>query len=246
MTDASTIASRLADFLGTEIRASQSAGRIAVLTPAEYPDREGVTVYVEATPEGYMVSDLGVADASMIGSVNERQMERPAAEIARRLDVSFEDGRMVSPATDEDLPEVCWRVAQASAAIAAAPLFAERRSPRASRELVDLLVSALTSRDVTVERERVIPGQSGHQHRASLYVPASETILEPVAGQQPWRAAALVLAEFEDLRLMNGYRLCAVLDDRNADLEQEASLLGRVAKVMRWSQHDEWITQLRE
>lgn len=246
MTNPDTIASRLAEFLGTEIRASTTGDRIAVLTPAEYPNRDGVAVYVETTPDGYVVSDLGIADAEMIGSVTERQIAKPAADIANRLDVTFEGGRMLSPATEDDLPDVCWRVAQASAAIAAAPIFAERRSPRGPRELVDLLVAELTSRSVPIERERVIPGQSGHQHRASVFVPSSETILEPVTGQQPWRAAALVLAEFQDLRQVNGYRLCAVLDDRKASLEQEATLLGGIANVMRWSRHSEWMTQLRD
>lgn len=62
---------------------------------------------------------------------------------------------------------------------------------------------------------------------------------------RPWSVATSVYAEFGDLSKVNGYRLMAVLDDRKVDLGPSvANLLGQVAEVASWQQHDSWISEL--
>lgn len=245
MITADDLATRVATFLGTNTEASSTVeGRVAVLTPAEYPDCEGVVVYVEQMPGGdYVVSDLAGADSLMIGHITERRLRRPAREIADRFEVSFEGGRMQAVTTDDLLAETCWRVAQASAAAAEALTFV---SPErvAERRFTELLVDEFERRNVAVETDRALTGASGHQHSASLFVPSTETVLEPIGGRKSWAAATKAYAKFGDLSQVNGYQLFAVIDDRGPQLSEEANLLRQVGGVARWSRSDEWFERV--
>lgn len=242
MIDPETLNAQIAAFLGSETEAAVDNGRIAVLTPAEYPNRDGVVVWVDAIEQNrYLVSDHGAADETLVGVVGTKALQVPAATITRRFGVSFDGGQVTATASEETLPEVCWRVAQAAAAIAEASTFTR---PPASKdvEFVDLLARELRRHQVQVERERSLAGASGHHHKASLYVPATETVIEPIGGDRIWNVASAAYVKFGDLRNANGYRLLAVLDDRQgADAEDVAGLLRQVADVTRWSRHDEWL-----
>lgn len=241
MIDADSLAQRFAEFLGAESDARLLGSRIALLTPAEYPDLDAVAVYVQQRPDGaYAISDLATADSLLAGHVNPRAATRKGQAVAERFDVSFDRGSVVATANEEALPEACWRVAQASAAIAEALSFAPpAMTPR--REFDALVAGVIEERGAEVERNRTLVGLSGHEHSASLYVPASEAVVEPVAGRKAWERATKVYAEFGDLGQVNGYQLVAVLDDRDADLSKEANLLSQVGHVAAWSRHDDWI-----
>jgi hypothetical protein len=245
MIDANTLCQRLAYFLGSETEADVADGRIAVLTPAEYPDGDGVVVFVEALEDGgYLVSDQGEADSTLISRVGTRAVAAPASIIAGRLGVRFHGGQITAKADDESVAEVCWRVAQAAAAIAEAVTFHKGQAPR-DVEFVDLLASELQRRQVDVEREPELEGASGHRHKPALYVPATETVIEPIGGERAWNVATSVYVEFGDLGNANGYKLLAVLDDREANLSEDvAGLLRQVGNVGRWSRHQEWIATL--
>jgi hypothetical protein len=242
MIDAKTLNDRLAQFLGSETDVEVDAGRIAVLTPAEYPNRDGVVVWVEPVEEGrYVVSDHGEADTTLVPRLSSRAIAAPAAVITRRFGVNFDGGQVSAIADDGSLPETCWRVAQAAAAIAEASTF-QRVQPVREVEFADLLTVELRRRSLEVERERPLEGASGHEHKASLYVPATETVIEPIGGDRAWNVASAVYVEFGDLRSANGYKLLAVLDDRVGGVgEDVAGLLRQVGNVSRWSRHDEWI-----
>ena len=242
MITADALATRVADFLGTNTEASATKeGRVAVLTPAEYPDCEGVVVYVEQLSGGdYVVSDLAGADSLMIGHITERRMRRPASEIADRFDVAFQSGRMMATTADDGLAETCWRVAQASAAAAEALTF---MSPEraAERRFTEIVVDEFTRRRVDVQIDYELAGASGHRHHASLFVPSTDTVLEPIAGRKSWDAATKAYAKFGDLSQVNGYRLFAVIDDRGTKLTEEANLLRQVGNVARWSRSNVWL-----
>ncbi|MDQ3608211.1 MAG: hypothetical protein M3459_04825 [Actinomycetota bacterium] len=142
------------------------------------------------------------------------------------------------------MAEACWRVARASVAIAEAATY--HRTPRArEQELTDLVAASVESRHLSVERERELEGASGHRHRASLYVPQREAVIEPVGGERAWKVASAVYVEFGDLSGVNGYQLIAVVDDRaNAPGEDVERLLRQVGVVARWSQADQWLDGL--
>lgn len=219
-------------------------GRVALLTPAEYPDREGVVVYIERDPAGgFAISDSAEAEAALAGTISGRRLRAPADKIAARHQVEFRNGRVIAPSVDEErVAEMCWRVAQASAALAEAGTYLtpDQRPERPFRELLATWLEATA--DVRLERNRPVRGLSGYEHHATLFVPPTETVLEPVGGRKAWSVASKVYAEFGDLGQANGYQLIAVLDDREMPLDHEAKLLGQVGKVARWSAHEDWLS----
>jgi hypothetical protein len=245
MIDADTLSQQLADFLSAETEAEITDGQIAVLTPAEYPNRDGVVVFVEPLEDGgYVVSDQGEADSTLIARVGSRAIATPASAITGRLGVRFDGGQVTAKSDEASLAEVCWRVAQAAAAIAEAATFHRTQPPR-DVEFVDLLASELRRHRVDIEREPELEGASGHRHKPALYIPSTETVIEPVGGERAWNVATSVYVEFGDLGNANGYTLFAVLDDREASVSEDvAGLLRQVGNVTRWSRHDEWIAEL--
>lgn len=244
MIDATTLSEQIGAYLGSETEAQLADGRIAVLTPAEYPDRDGVVVWVEPIDGGYLVSDHGESDASLVSKMGAKAIGAPAAAITRRFGVRFDGGRVEARADESDLPEVCWRVAQAAAAIAEGATFQRAQPPR-DVEFVDLLATELKQRTITVERGRELEGASGHRHKPSLYLPETETVIEPIGGERPWNVASAVYVEFGDLSNANGYSLLAVIDDRETSIGEDVTgLLRQVAHVGRWSRHQEWIAQV--
>jgi hypothetical protein len=242
MTSPEDIGTRLAEFLSQEIEWALDNGRITVLTPVEYPDCDAVAVFMEEQPDGvFVLTDGAEADSRLIGFLGERSARKKAEMIAERFDVQFVRGRVIARVDHDSLPEACWRVAQASAAIAeGASFLTPVPTPRPT--FSELLWDALRQRVDSVERNKPLRGLSGHEHRATIFVPATEAVLEPIAGRKAWDRATNVYAEFGDLRQANGYRLVAVLDESSiADYEHLVKLLSQVGQVASWAQHDEWL-----
>jgi hypothetical protein len=242
----SDITQQLRDLLGREVDARWEDGRLRVLTPFEYPDGDGIVICVEASPDGrYVVSDGGAADATLVGRLGSRALGAPAAQIARRLDATFTSGQITTTVEKEaDIADACWRVAQAAAAVAEAGTYLRPHRPK-QLELVDVITTKLRGSKIEVEPKHKLEGASGHPYTATLFVPATETVIEPIGGERPWNIAIAVYVEFGDLRNVNGYRLMAVLDDRETDLGPDISgLLNQVADVASWRQHDSWIGEL--
>ena len=154
----------------------------------------------------------------------------------------FDGGRVLARAQDEhDVAEACWRVAQASVAIAEAATYHRPQRAR-EHELADLVAASVQAHQLSVERERELEGASGHRHKASLYVPEREAVIEPISGEKAWNIASAVYVEFGDLAGVNGYRLISVLDDRtDAPGEEVERLLRQVSVVARWSQAEQWL-----
>lgn len=244
MTTAADIQTALARFLETEIEAVDQDGRIALLTPAEYPDGDAVTVWLSERQSGlYDVTDLGEADARLTATgPGARALGPQAAAIARRLDVMFADGVLTGRARDlASLAETAWRVAQAAAAIAEAATFQRQQAPREAAFL-DLVEHALRQRNVDVQLEPELQGASGHPYQPALFIPSQEAVVEPISGEQGWNKAAAVYVEFGDLSTANGYQLLAVLDDREEPVGPDVeNLLRQVGAVSRWSHRNVWL-----
>ncbi|HEY4278683.1 MAG TPA: hypothetical protein VGM91_10705 [Conexibacter sp.] len=243
MISATELAQRVSRLLDAEVETATFDDRISLLTPAEYPDGGGVVVFVEPYGNGFLVSDRGTTEASLVGYVNERRLSESAANLAHRFGVRFEQGRVEATCTNDELEETCWRVALAAAAIGAADAFL--RPPRSENTFARLVADAL-SEGARVERNRRLSGASGHEHRVSIFLPKTHTIIEPIGGEEAWRTARLVYAEFGDLSQVNGYRFHAVLDDRSEPgrLEDEERLLVQKGQVARWSDHGRWLAGL--
>jgi hypothetical protein len=242
----SAIAQQLRDLLGSEVDARCDDGRLRVLTPFEYPDGDGVVVLVEQSPDGrFVVSDGGAADATLIGRVGAKAIGSPAAEIARRFGATFDSGQVTTTVEGEaDIADACQRIARAAAGVAEAATYLRRQRSK-EREFVDVIASKLHQREIDVESQHKLEGASGHPYTATLFVPGSETVIEPIGGERPWNVATAVYVEFGDLSKVNGYRLMAVLDDRETDLGPDvSSLLSQVADVASWREHDSWIAEV--
>lgn len=129
MISAPEITDELSRLLGEEVRSSVAGSRLALLTPIDYPDREGVVVYVEQNDGIVQVSDLGITDAKLIGEVNDGEAAAAAAVVARRYDVKMERGTIAATAPLSEAADACWRVAQAAAMFAAAGLYLRPQQP---------------------------------------------------------------------------------------------------------------------
>jgi hypothetical protein len=104
----------------------------------------------------------------------------------------------------------------------------------------------LTKLSVPVQREVKLAGSSGHTHRATLYVPAREAILEPIDPPAHYNTISSVYAKFGDLSHANGYTRLSLIDDRHGPLSDDlAAMLVQVSDVVHWTRRNEWIKRLR-
>ena len=243
---ATLIREELATFLSEDVEVAYLDDRIAVLTPAEYPDGDAVAVWISERQEGrFEVSDLGNADARLEGGgPGQRAIGSAAMSICERLDLSFEGGAIIGRCGRAELSATCWRVAQAASAIAEAATYHQSPSEKTA-PLVDMLEREFKRRSVPIQLDAPLEGASGHTYTASLFVPDREAVLEPIGGEKSWNKAAAVYVEFGDLSAVNGYKLVSVLDDREESIGEEVEqLLGQVGIVARWSRRGEWIDEL--
>lgn len=201
---------------------------------------------VAPTHAGFVVSDAGEGEARLVAvGPGQRAIGPLAGAICRRHGASFDGGRVVARVGEaQEVAAACWRVAQASVAIAEAAT--HHRPPRTrERELTDLVASSISALRLSVEREHELLGASGHTHKAALYVPEREAVIEPIGGEKAWNVASAVYVEFGDVRDVNGYQLIAVIDDREqAPGDEVERLLRQVGVVARFSQADQWLAGL--
>lgn len=240
------ITQQLRELLAAEVEAHFDRGCLRVLTPFEYPDGDGVVVRVEQVSDGrYVVSDGGDADMTLVGILGTKAVSEPASKIARRYNATFDSGQLVTTVDREsDVADACQRIALAAVGVAEGLTWGKRRTPKIL-EFIDVVSSELCRREIEVEAKRMLEGASGHPYTASLFIPTTETVIEPVGAERSWNAAAAVYVEFSDLGKTNGYRLMAILDDReNEPATEVASLLSQVAEVASWREHDAWLPEI--
>jgi len=243
------IEQRLSDLIteGVSVRLlSEHDGRIGCVTPLQYPDGDNVVVWVRPRVDGdFEVTDYGEALAeSVAGKTKERtNLEEFAASAALGQGIRFVNGRLFAETTWDRLPEYVWAVATVAAQLAQAVAMhrpKQQREPEPEPEFVSVVARDLSARGAQVERQHRLSGKSGHRHQATLYVPQTETVIEPVGGH--WNQVTSVFARLADLRGANGYRLLSLLDDREAKPEDDVpGLLVQVSNVVQWSRRDEWM-----
>lgn len=246
MTSTNDIREALVHFLDREVEVEAVGERIAVLTPAEYPDGEGVVVWVADRPDGgFEITDLGTADARLvIAGPGPRRLGPVAAEVCKRFGVRFESGVIVARVERDAVAEGCWRVAQTAAAIAEAQTYQRKQQPKQAT-FVEAVTKELRGRDLAVKTEVELQGASSHSYITSVYLPATETVIEPITGEQAWNKARAVYVEFGDLTRANGYKTLAVLGDIEAEsAESVESLLLQVGVVTHWADRERWLQTL--
>jgi hypothetical protein len=216
-------------------------GRVGCLTPLEYPNRDNVVVWIRSQNSGFEVTDYGDAVPDLPHSKPERQaFDEGAALIARGQGVELVRGRLTSRCELAEIGEHVWRVGTAAAQIAQLALAVHPRKRRKEREFVHEVEATLQKRHVQIERGREIEGRSGHIHHATIVLPHTETILEPVADH--WNAVATTYAKFGDLQNQNGFQLYSLLDDRRKGPDEDlVNLLVQVSSVVQWSRRDDWL-----
>ncbi|HEX7279669.1 MAG TPA: hypothetical protein VF255_08620 [Solirubrobacterales bacterium] len=242
-----TILAAIAEDLACEVLADGS-GRIGCLTPFEYPDGDGVVVWVREMGDKMEVSDYGegLADQEFRSDYERGVVSDIARGAARANGIAVFEGRLGTQCTPSELGENVLRVASASAQVAAsiACQRPSRRKESEENEFVRLVDETLRQSNVPVEREHRLQGSSGHSHRATIYVPHTHTILEPVTGH--WNQVASVYTKFSDLAGVNGFHRYSLLDDRQESPGDDVrTLLVGVSDVITWSAHDTWLAQIR-
>lgn len=250
MTFTADIRDALVRFLdhAIEVESEDVDGRIAVLTPAEYPDGDGVVVWLTGRGDGrFEITDLGSADARLVTSGPGAKALGPiAAGICRRFAVQFEGGVIVTRVERSGVPEACWRVAQAAVAIAEAQTYHRKQQPEEAI-LVDAVTRELRGRRIDVQNEVQLHGASAHAYVTSVYLPATETIIEPISSEQAWNKARAIYVEFGDLLSANGYKALAVLGDMDGEAAQGVEdLLRQVGHVTHWADRSQWLDTLSQ
>lgn len=234
-------------FLSEEVACKvldDGSNRIGCITPFEYPDGDSVVVWVREMGGKIEVSDYG--EAFLDQEFRSEHEERAVADLARRSakahGVKAYEGRLGAQCTPEELGRVVLRVGGASAQVAQSIASSKpsRRKETEESEFVRLVDETFRERHIPVEREHKLQGSSGHSHRATIYLPATHTIIEPVAGH--WNQVASVYTKFSDLAKVNGFNRYALLDDRQEKPGEDIrSLLVDVSSVIAWSGHDTWL-----
>lgn len=221
--------------------------RVSCLTPLYYPSGDGVVVWVTPRDDLFELTDYGegYAGVSEHPAQDRRALLDRAAGICGDVGVSLIQGRVVTKADAGSLGDATWRVASASAQIA--QLFAHYHPRRRRKEhrFVGELAHEVRAGGVELRQDEHILGKSGHRHRASIFVPASETILEPVGGQGNWSQVAAVYMKFGDLEHVNGFQRIAVVDDRDEALPDDfKNMLVQVGDVVDWTARELWLPSL--
>lgn len=242
-----TVLAAISQDLACEVL-DDGTGRIGCLTPFEYPDGDAVVVWVREMGDKMEVSDYGEGLVDQeFRSDYERGIVSDIAQGAAKVNgVAVFEGRLGTQCTPDELGESVLRVASASAQTAAriACQKPSRRKESEENEFVKLVDETLRASHVPVEREHRLQGSSGHSHRATLYIPHSHSILEPVGGH--WNQVASVYTKFSDLAPVNGFKRYSLLDDRQEQPGEDVrSLLVQVSDVIAWSGHDSWLSQIQ-
>ena len=244
---------RLLGYLEEEVDCqplTEDADRIGCLTPLEYPDGDGVAVWVRAVGDAVEITDYGegLSDDIHRTGKDEKGLAEAAIDIARIHGVDWlDEGRLSARCEPRELGEWIWRVATASAQVAQVAV-ASRPKPRQvrEREFTDVVDHTLRERKVPIERERKLTGASGHTHRATIFIPTTHAIIEPIEARGHWNQAAATYVKFGDLSRANGYRRFSLIDDREEAPEDDVeSLLLQVSDVLAWSRHDAWLETLQ-
>jgi hypothetical protein len=244
--NATELQESLAGFVAGEISCEAVDGRLACVLPFAYPDGDSVVVYVSQRESRFEVTDYGEAIRMAVGrpGVRLRPLAPTAGATATTYGVTYGDGRFSALATPEMLADVIWRVGQASSDLAHA-LTVQRPDVARDEPFVDEVESELKLRGVPVEREHRLEGASGHAYRATLYVPQTHTILEPLAADGAWNAASAVYVEFGDLGRSNGFSPVAIVDDRDKEPEDQlVQLLVQVGDIVRWTERVQWLPRV--
>jgi hypothetical protein len=246
---AATLQRALTDYLSTEFEIEPFGdSRLVCDTPIYYPEGGSVAVFVIEQDGKLEITDYGegYANATARRGVRRGPIQAAARDICAGLGLEFAAGRVSTVVRADSFADAVWRVAAASARIAEAVTFARAERGRDEDIFTDEVEHAFRTKNISIEREPKLVGDSGHEYRPALFVPSEHLIVEPIAPEVAWIRAASVYAEFGDLAQANGYRLMAVVDDRaGAPSEKVVRLLGQVGDVANFSRREGWLSRLK-
>lgn len=239
------------EYVASEVFCQPLAGdrsRVGCITPLQYGD--SITVWVGLYGDRLHISDYGESfvDAVFRTPRDRTDMIVEAKGLCRPFGVEAEDELLyIRSVNQSDVGDAVWRLASASAVVARRlEGFRKARKERGSEDaFAQEIAHELADRKLTVQREVRLSGSSGHQHRATIYVPSVEAILEPIGTQGHYNQISSVYTKFGDLSRANGYSRYSLVDDRRGGLSDDLSaILVQVSDVIQWTRRDEWIERL--
>lgn len=241
------------EFVASEIECQtvrDEPSRVGCVMPLQYGDGDSIVVWVEHWGDQFVVSDYGEAfmPAASRAPRDQTDFFAQAESLCAPFGVRVANGILSVQVDAKCLGDAAWRVATAAATVHHhASGF---RRPRQHQDTPSYFVTEvereLLNRKLHVERNVKLEGSSGHPHRATIFVPESESILEPIEAAAHYNRISSVYAKFGDLSHANGYRRWSLIDDRHDTLSDDlAAMLIQVSDVIRWSRRDEWIDRVR-
>jgi hypothetical protein len=240
------------EYVASEIVCQSIEGersRVACVMPLQYADGDSIVIWVELSGDHFRVSDYGEAFLAAAGRKPRdlTDLFDEAATLSRPWGVEVRSGSLVVRAHRDTLGDAVWRTATAAALVAqrATTFRPPRRGPDRD-QFTEEVERELRAHDVPIRREVKLEGRSGHVHRATLYVPTAEAILEPIEAPGHYNQISSVYTKFGDLSRADGYRRLSLIDDRHRTLSEDlAAILVQVSDVVRWTRRTEWLQDLR-
>ena len=161
-----------------------SSARVGCVLPLQYENGDGIVIWVELWGDRFRVSDIGesVLDAPVRKPGDRAALEAEAQLTAEPWGIDFKSGALITQVDHVELGDAVWRTAQAAAAVAQTAF--RFRKPRPDRVKDNAFAAEveleLRAHNVAVKREVKLDGGSGHAHNATIYVPSSHAIVEPI------------------------------------------------------------------
>ncbi|WP_349370164.1 hypothetical protein [Salinarimonas sp.] len=209
-----------------------SGARIA--THCLYPSFDPVEIHVVGHGDGFLVHDDGGAyREAWLHGCDQPAIKRWLTIAADRFSLQVVDSTLVAEiASAEWLQSGILSVANGAAF--AATMALDRR-PVSERRLVERITEALASafREVEIQREVPVVGQSGKTHRFDLALtgPRGETLLIDAVAPHPVSIASSYVAFSDTQRASAARRVHFAVFDRPLD-EADALLMRQVAELV--------------
>lgn len=244
-------ASQYAEWLTSRLSTSIHEGVTELSTPFLDPLNDGMRVYVQPTPDGFLLHDGGLTmeTLSLLG-IDVRPSSRRASLVETALrasGLSIEEDRIQTPANDGNLPQRMHFLLTAMNRIS--DLWLTVRSSSGS-DFFERVCAYLDEKDVLYSANVVIPGMTV-EHPVDILIPLPKRRerLVKLIGTPSVNTAKVVSFSWIEIRevrpsaerviVLNDESVIEGQEVRRVSEQTEAILRGYSTAVYRWSERNE-------
>jgi len=234
--------------------ATDSDGRLCVVTPYLYPDHDFIEVFVKDKGETVVVSDLGETlrhlDTLGMDVVNTPKLKYAAERIAAGLQVSIQSGVIVRRGRAAEVGKLVFEVLSAIKLVSSLVYGNRAYEPVGFDEEVQEFVK---SNGIDVERRVSVPGVSGSEYTVSfkLHAPGGGALVQTISPRTKGGVKSQVNSAFrmwsdiDPIGPFQDKKFCLVNDESLPFRAEDLTLLGRVSRVHRWTERQGFVEDLK-